>query len=110
MLVQQSNAQKDELEKLLNEELRLFNAVAGCIDEMKHEIDVDNALPVKQRYYFVSPVRMEIIHTKMSPEMAFFNLKSCLLDYIMLQQPFNGRCMKFFRKGWESILFANWMT
>ena len=63
-LLQLSSDQKEALDKFLCHELPLFDAVAGRTNLVKHKIDVGNASPIKQRYYPVSPVRRDIIHTK----------------------------------------------
>lgn len=45
----------DETTKFLERELTLFQSVPGRTDVIRHRIDTGDAVPVKQRYYPVSP-------------------------------------------------------
>lgn len=60
-----TSAERSQLQNLLEEHFRNEPSTLGRTDRVKHVIDTGDALPIKQRYYNVSPARQKLINEEL---------------------------------------------
>uniref|UniRef100_UPI00358EF568 small ribosomal subunit protein eS1-like n=1 Tax=Myxine glutinosa TaxID=7769 RepID=UPI00358EF568 len=63
-----TRAQQGQLSNLISEFVPLFTDVPGRTDLVCHDIDVGEAIPVKQHPYWMNPVKMEYLQQEVPPE------------------------------------------
>lgn len=60
-----STEEKLKLEKFVNEQFKKQDVVLGRTNLVEHFIDTDKARPVKQRYYNMSPHRLQLVNQEL---------------------------------------------
>ena len=59
-----SEKQRVELKSLILSYSSLFSDVPACTKVMEHDIDVEDAAPIRQRFYRVPPAKQKILETE----------------------------------------------
>lgn len=65
-----SPTHRQRLDDLVSKYLALFSRSPGCTDVTEHCIETGDALPVKQRYYPVSPAMQQVINEELDHMLA----------------------------------------